>query len=52
MVSQSIRLLPGQTRIIDVRMVSGRGQTHDPNLRVTPGVRGTGKGDVSPSACS
>lgn len=50
-VTQSVRLVPGQARLVTVEMVSGRGQSGDAELRVTPGVRSAGIGPVGPSAC-
>ncbi len=51
-VVRSVVLDPGESRVIEVRMVTGAGQTGDPDLRATPGVRTDGVGRVSPSACS
>ncbi len=42
---------PGQERSVTMTMVSGPGQTGDPQLRVTPGVRTSGIGTVGASAC-
>ncbi len=43
---------PGGSSKLTVDLVAGRGQTGTPDLRVTPGVRSTGIGPVSDSACS
>ncbi len=43
---------PGQKRSVTMTMVSGAGQTGDPELRVTPGVRDDGIGSVGASSCS
>jgi hypothetical protein len=52
LVSQSVALKPGQSHRLVATMLTGPRQTGDPDLRVTPGVRGTGVGTVSGSACS
>jgi hypothetical protein len=49
--ARSVNLEPGQTRNVTIGLVTGKGQTDTPNLRVTPGVRSTGVGTVGPSAC-
>ena len=43
---------PGQHRSVTMTMLSGPGQTGDPELRVTPGIRSSGIGDVGASSCS
>lgn len=43
---------PGQKRSVTMTMVSGPGQSGTPQLRVTPGVRDDGVGDVGASSCS
>jgi hypothetical protein len=52
LVARTVLLKPGQTSVLSVDVVAGRGQTSDASLRVTPGVRTTGVGNVDPSACS
>lgn len=47
----TLALKPGDQREVVVDLVSGRGQVDDPDLRVTPGVRSSGVGEVGPSAC-
>jgi hypothetical protein len=50
-VPQTVALEPGQKRTVEVQMVSGPGQRDAANVQVTPGVRTTGLGTVSDSAC-
>jgi hypothetical protein len=52
LIARTVLLKPGQTSVLSVDLVSGRGQTGTAQLRATPGVRSTGVGSVSPSACS
>ncbi len=52
LVAQSIDLRPGQKSTLSYRMVTGKGQTHQAELQVTPGARSDGIGTVTPSACS
>ncbi|HEX6246574.1 MAG TPA: DUF4012 domain-containing protein [Nocardioidaceae bacterium] len=49
--SRSITLSPGDTQQLTYTVVTGLDQPGDVNLRVTPGVRGDGRGTVEPSAC-
>ena len=49
---QTIDLKPGQTHKLSFTVVSGSDQPEQVNLRVTPGVPGSGTTEVSPSACS
>lgn len=51
MVIRTVALPPGETREIVLELRSGRGQTGDPDVRTTPGVRSDGIGEVSASAC-
>jgi hypothetical protein len=51
MVIRTVALPPGDTREIVLELRSGRGQTGDPDVRTTPGVRSDGIGEVSASAC-
>jgi hypothetical protein len=51
LVSQTVDLEPGGRHTLTYEMVSGKGQTERTDLRVTPGVRGDGIGDVDASAC-
>ncbi|QNN53946.1 DUF4012 domain-containing protein [Nocardioides mesophilus] len=48
----TLDLAPGQRRSLTLELVSGRDQTGQPTLRVTPGARGPGVGTVTRSACS
>lgn len=49
---QTVGLRPGEERTLEFRVRSGPGQTGEPQLRVTPGVHGTGIGEVGAPACS
>ena len=51
-VARTVTVEPGGSSTVTVDVVAGRGQTGTPDLRVTPGVRSTGLGPVSVSACS
>jgi hypothetical protein len=51
MVIRTVALPPGDTREIVLELRSGRGQTGNPDVRTTPGVRSDGVGEVSASAC-
>jgi len=50
-VAQTVDLEPGQEHTLTWQMVGGKGQTEQPELRVTPGVHSDGVGSVSASAC-
>ena len=50
--SRTVEIAPGQTRRLTYTVMSGLDQPADVNLRVTPGVRGDGVGDIEPSACT
>ena len=45
-------LAPGQVRTLSYDVVSGTDQPASPTLRVTPGVHGTGVGQVGASLCN
>jgi hypothetical protein len=50
--ARTVVVIPGGSTKVSVDVLAGRGQTGTPDLRVTPGVRSTGIGPVSASACS
>ncbi len=50
--SQAIDLAPGEEVVLEFTVKSDEGQTGNPELRVTPGIRNSGVGSVSPSSCS
>jgi hypothetical protein len=50
--ARTVAIKPGRSSTVTVDVLAGRGQTGTPDLRVTPGVRSTGIGTVSDSACS
>jgi hypothetical protein len=50
--ARTVTVAPGGSTKVSVDVVAGHGQTGSPDLRVTPGVRSTGIGAVSASACS
>jgi hypothetical protein len=50
--SRTVELAPGETHELTYTVMTGLDQPGDVRLRVTPGVHGTGVGDVAPSACS
>ena len=50
--ARTVTVKPGGSSKLTVDLVTGRGQTGTADLRVTPGVRSTGIGPVSDSACS
>jgi hypothetical protein len=52
LVTETVDVLPGQRRTLRWHMVTGKGQTRETDLQVTPGARGDGVGSVGPSACS
>jgi len=47
----TLAIEPGEEREVVVDLVTGRAQVDDPELRVTPGVRGDGVGQVGSSSC-
>jgi hypothetical protein len=47
----TLAIEPGDDREVVVDLVTGREQVDDPELRVTPGVRGDGVGEVGGSSC-
>jgi hypothetical protein len=49
---QTVTVRPGGSSTVTVRMTTGKGQVGTPRLRVTPGARTSGMGNVNPSACS
>lgn len=49
--ASTVDLEPGQKRELTYEVISGLHQRGQANLRVTPGVNGSGLGNVSPSAC-
>lgn len=51
-VVQTVELLPGEKSTLKLDVVSGPDQPGQAELRVTPGVHGTGVGEVSESTCS
>jgi Protein of unknown function (DUF4012) len=51
LVSETVDLVPGARHTLTYRMVTGKGQTDETDLRVTPGVHSDGVGTVGPSAC-
>lgn len=51
LVMTTLDLAPGESQELHFTMVSGPGQDGRPELRVTPGVHGSGLGSVGPSAC-
>lgn len=50
--SRSVELAPGQTRTLTYTVVSGLDQPGSAHVRVTPGVRDDGVGEVSAAACA
>ena len=50
--STTVEVAPGQTRRLTYTVMTGLRQTGQVKLRVTPGVRGSGVGDVEQTACS
>jgi hypothetical protein len=50
-VVTTVNIKPGERRTLRVEIVGGRGQTADPELRVTPGARTSGIGEVGASSC-
>jgi hypothetical protein len=50
--ARTVTVKPGGSTKVSVDVTAARGQTGDPDLQVTPGVRSTGIGPVSESACS
>ena len=52
LVRLTVDVAPGQARSARLTMVAGEGQHGRPELRVTPGVNGSGVGTVGVSACS
>ncbi|MEO5711358.1 MAG: DUF4012 domain-containing protein [Nocardioidaceae bacterium] len=50
--ARTVIVKPGETTKVSVDVTAGRGQSGQPDLQVTPGVRSTGVGPVSASACS
>ncbi|RYU13700.1 DUF4012 domain-containing protein [Nocardioides iriomotensis] len=51
-VIRTVALQPGKSREIVLELRTGNGQTGDPDVRTTPGVRSSGLGEVSASACA
>ncbi len=51
LVSTTVDVTPGQTRVLRFAMVAGEGQRGPADLRVTPGVTGSGVGVVGRDAC-
>ena len=49
---RTVDLAPGQVRTLSYDVVSGTDQPASPTLRVTPGVHGTGVGQVGASLCN
>ena len=49
--STTVSLKPGEKRVIDYVVITGRNQTGDPTLTTTPAALGDGQGFVGPSAC-
>jgi len=47
----TLAIEPGERREVIVDLVTGRDQVDDPDLRVTPGVRSDGVGEVGESSC-
>ena len=50
--AQTIELAPGQEVSLVFSVKSGQDQTGPVDLRVTPGVHGTGLGEISGAACT
>jgi hypothetical protein len=50
--SRTVEIAPGQSRELTYTLMSGRDQIGGVDLRVTPGVRGSGVGEVGAPACS
>jgi hypothetical protein len=50
--SRTVEIAPGQTRELTYTVMTGLDQTGEVDLRVTPGVRGSGAGEVGASACN
>ena len=51
LVSTTVDVAPGQTRVLRFAMVAGEGQGGRTELRVTPGALGSGVGAVGKPAC-
>jgi hypothetical protein len=51
-VIRTVALPPGDSREIVLELRTGRGQSGDADVRTTPGVRSSGIGEVSASACA
>ena len=49
---RTVDLAPGQVRTLSYDVVSGTDQPASPTLHVTPGVHGTGVGQVGASLCN
>lgn len=50
--TQTVQLAPGERHSLTYSVMTGREQTEDVRLRVTPGIRTAGAGQVSASACN
>ena len=50
--SRTVEIAPGQTRELTYTVMTGLDQDGEVDLRVTPGVRGSGVGEVGISACN
>ncbi len=51
-VVRTVALAQGKSSTLQVRLLAPQGLTRTPELRVTPGVRSDGVGEIEPAACS
>lgn len=49
--AQTIDLAPGEERVLTFPLTSGPGQPGEADVRVTPGLPGSGTTEIGPSAC-